>query len=71
LYNFCHSPKKLATVSPFSNAISQKKIWCLPGSYQIFVITGAQWSGGGKFFSFFSKMTYLTPELDTTPQKLA
>jgi hypothetical protein len=43
--------------------------WCLPGSYRIFVITCAQWSGGEKC-TFFSKMTFLTPELDTTPHKL-
>jgi hypothetical protein len=35
-------------------------------------ITGAQWSSAvAGNVVFFSKMTFLTPESDTTPQKLA
>jgi hypothetical protein len=44
-------------------------IWCLPRSYRIFVITGAQWSGGGKCTFLFENdlfdpgIGYFTPQI--------
>jgi hypothetical protein len=59
----------LGHISSFECCNFAKKNWCLPGSYRIFVITGAQWSSGGKCTFFFENdlfdpgIGYFTPQI--------